>query len=226
MTLADKTEDTVGIRRTYFRHRRLPLYPGYDPNGYTVAANVAGTTNVSYNQVKFTIINWVTQCFVGNRGSIIWHYNAHTPAGPIRSLRVWRKDGTALSTATYQTGSTWSPVSVAEMNYRGVIYNTTANSGQSLTDQDTQAGMSVLAPNYSEYKMLSNDHLTRTLGSTEDGTQNDSLSVYTDRVLSPDLGDRVLTVNMYAGIGTDFNPFFFCNVPTLRVNTQRTVISS
>jgi len=197
---------------TASRHARLPLFPGWDPSGINYAVNGA-TPSIRYNFVNQIPFTWLSNCYVGNRGSIIWHYNIDSAnAVSLRSDRAQR----TLTLAAYQSVNT---VLTAEGNSQRVAdltygWGGAGSSGMSIMNQHTQTGLSVSAPMYSMYRMLNNNPDVRNFGSADDGTTDDCVTVYS--YTKPVLQNSGTTfINMYTSIGTDFSFLFFLNVPSM-----------
>jgi len=206
------TGNEFGSQR--FTFRRLPLLSGFDPNGINTANEVVDVGTAPFNYVSNNPITWISQCFVGNRGAIVWHCNIEGP-DLTSHFAVSRRPGATLTTAGYSAIVAAGTLTANQMAYRGVIHLARGSGGTALTNQRTQSGVSVHVPMYSRFKFLSNDHLSRTLGSADDATTNDCVQVdaiYTATSL-PDLTVNGLT--LYCSAGVDYHPVFFLNVPTL-----------
>ena len=86
--------------------------------------------------------------------------------------------------------------------------------GAALTAQQTQAGLSVGLPMYSNYRMYFNDWNVNTTGQASDSSNDDvfDLSYILRKEASTSFQYNSL-LSSYASIGTDFNFFYFVNVP-------------
>lgn len=192
--------------------RRLPLYPGYDPNGIHTANDTIGASTSPYNFVPWGAITWVGQCFIGVRGSVIWHANVIS-GDRSAEVAISRDPEATLSVANYATIKAASAGSNESAVSRLTVTELTSGmDGMSLTNQETQAGVSVLCPMYSRYKFLSAGADTRTLGDANDETNKDGIQCSVAYTLAS--GGAGVTA-FYMGAGTDFNLNFFLNVPTL-----------
>jgi len=195
--------------------RRLPLYPGYDPNGIHDARNNADTANVPYNFVPWNPTTWLSTCFVGNRGSIHWTANifgtsntmAYLGRGTTSNLALLASNANATFSSVLDkwiTPRTWSVDPNAGMN------------GFAITNTGTQSSLNLSAPFYSRFKFISNSVTTRTQGSSIDETTHDSIELRTVRLpTSEDTPDSKAIIHMFCSAGTDFNLIFFLNCPTL-----------
>lgn len=196
---------------------RMPLYPGYDGGGINSASSYLGPGTVPYNYVKWTPINWVTQCFVGYRGAIHWHANPYfANETPIHSFHVVRNSVNPLSSSGYSFKTTATFSNFSGLAYQNIRLRGNLSSGSSVTNPTAQPALGVSAPMYSAFKMLPSTPSERTLGTSDLGTDRDSIQFTVNYIakVTPTSGDR-LTVDYFVSIGTDFNPIFFLNVPTL-----------
>lgn len=189
--------------------RRLPLYPGYDPNGIHTANNTYAAGTSPYNYVNWIPLTWVSQCFVGNRGSVIYNVNVTVSC----TSNVVTRSRETLNLSDYRfTTSSFSPSTGSAISFTSLAVNPQGTAGFALTNGLTQTGMNVLAPMYSNVKFLANDYDTRTLGSTADGTTTDSLK-HVFMVIGS--ANTNVKADFYSSIGTDYNPVMFLNMPTL-----------
>lgn len=210
-------DSTARICLMQSKRARFPLYPGFDPNGVDVANDVIGATTSPYNFVNQHPLNWVRMCFLGSRGSVIWHFNADSPV-PVGNFMVSRSMTTRLAT-DYSNQETFNTTISNDEIVRSLscidINDTPA--GASLVNQMTQTGLSVLAPMYSRFRMQSNAASENTLGNSRDDSDFDSLEVIaTAFPVSDSKADpKYMLLFSYASAGTDYTPVFFLNVPTL-----------
>lgn len=206
---------TQNINRSTLKslNRRIPLLPGFDPNGISNAIGTFSTVAEGYNFVNWTYLTWFSQAFVGNRGSIIWHANLDTRQES-GQLSIARNNSTTLSQAGYRTMVSTGDQDRSALSRYYLNNLSTGQTGMTLTNQHTQAGVSALVPLYSQYKFLSNDHLTRTLGdSSVDNTANDGV-VFNASFINNNDTTEDYNLHLYTCAGTDYNPIFFLNVPT------------
>lgn len=215
--VATDSTNTTGDER--HRHtlirRRLPLYPGYDPNGIHQARNNADTFNVSYNFVPWNAITWFSTCFVGNRGSIHWTANIFGTSNMTGIISRGSNSVSVLnkSLANFSASTSLDPWLIPRFwnvdEYAGM-------NGFAITNTGTQSSMNLSLPLYSMYKFISNSVTKRTEGSSTDGTRSDTLFVETIRL--PDSEAKVDSksiIQLYCSAGTDYNLIFFLNCPTL-----------
>lgn len=201
-----------------FRHSLVPLYRGFDPNGINNAVpTIDPVSNLPYNFCKTIPYTWIVPCFIGYRGSHIWHYNTNffDHVGQIRAIRdpsslIDRGDYGTTNGVSVATG--WN----LSRNAANGELQLSGASGQSVTNQLTQSGVSVLYPMYSRYRFRSTDKANAVLGHDDDDSkyENALVTVQTQTAISNDR-NRYTEVSFYHSIGTDFSVQFFINVPTV-----------
>jgi len=206
----------------YINTSKFPLYYGFDPTGVDGAKGViATTTNQSFNWAFNSLYNWLAPAFVGQRGSMIKTYNCD---GPIAygSVRVYRTAPNLLT----QVGTTYTHTTPTNYSIASSFYWNNSNSGgsgQALTSQLTNAGLSVLIPNYNQYRFQSTNPSFVSAPNAADGSAYDG---YTVEVSCNDsAGPKASNCKIweYTCIGTDFNLFMFLNVPTTYLYTATPV---
>ncbi len=211
-TATGNTTSQYGVMYSVFS--RYPLCNGYDPNGISTVLGEISGLNESYNYVYNIPFNHITQCFMGMRGSMIWHINSSAPYS-VASMRI-RRDDRQLNATYYNSQITGSPASVDERlrDLFNIYYGDSGEMGQALIHQQTQTGLSILAPMYSQYKFIETDPQKRTLGFSVTDTQYDSL--HATYLIKPADGQNPFynVPEYYCSIGTDFNVIQFLNVPT------------
>jgi hypothetical protein len=196
---------------------KLPLYYGFDPNGVHSAVKLIGSGNYNFNFVHNTPFHWIAPAFIGYRGSGMWHFNVDG-INPT-SLLVTRTNQLGMVASETKTSTTAGTISNNSRFYLTRISQT--HGGMALTNQNTNAGLSVLCPNYTSYKFQSTKPGNTSLPPSTKTANNYDGAAYDSFMLSVLANDSISsnsTVNYrlqkYWGIGTDFNLFFFLNVPT------------
>lgn len=196
------------------RFTKIPPDYGYDPNGLHSAKGLVVTaSNFPFNYVFKTPMNWILPAFVAYRGSTIWTFNVDgvQPYGHVRVYRSNQSGADASeSVATFTKGTVSANASFFLQN------SDSGAAGQALTNQNTNAGISVLCPNYGKYRFQSTSLIAANHPSaTIDDAQFDEflLEVAADGVTGTT--PNGLRVWSYSSIGTDFGMHFFLNVPTL-----------
>jgi hypothetical protein len=192
---------------------RYPKTYGYDPATYNTAKGlVVPATTFPFNYSPMTPYSWVTNCFVGQRGAIMWHLVPDSP-NPLSNLRAYRQ----------VTGNPGGPQALNFVNLSGTpssISRTMAGTagGCAVTNCTTVNGLSISVPNMTNYKFQSTrpDMGTSILtgDDTNDGSNYETFMVDFVGVQNNNpLAD--VRINAYFGVGTDFTPLFFLNVPVL-----------
>jgi hypothetical protein len=200
----------TSLNKYVFTHTKYPPSYGFDSNGIHGAQQINGVgTDVNFNFTHPNVYNWLQTCFVGQRGSMIWHYcGLHDEQIPtMKACRI-----------TETTVATRAGLRVLTADILGTSYSASAKksiengaglSGQSLIHQATQAGLSVLYPQYSKFRFVSADPEYNTYGDAKDDTINEKFEL---TVINANNG-RFSGYDRYCSIGPDFNFFFFVNVP-------------
>jgi hypothetical protein len=200
---------------------RWPVPYGYDPGGLQNATGLVSGTSKPFNFTWSTPVNWILPAFVAVRGSMFWTFNVlgNSPAATaMNHIRVVRRPnvGVNASRSTYTqlnknigAGSTGTPI------MSGLRGNMNAGqSGQALTNGATNSGLTVGLPNYTKTKFQSTSPIKITTPVNLDGSAQDTsiLEVLSMPLYGPTT--RNVVVEKYVGIGTDFNVYWFLNVPT------------
>lgn len=196
----------------------LPKYPqtyGYHSGGIHGAQEVNGAgADVNFNFVNSTTYAWLAACFVAQRGSMIWHFNS-IDSKPVKSMRVRRitETKTVTTRATLRSivtdlfGGTYSASARNSLTSSGAAF-----SGISVINQHTQSGLSVLMPQYNKFRFVTANPANATYGSAVDDTINEKFVLEITVDANPTTTSNS-GFERYASIGTDFNFFFFLNVP-------------
>ncbi len=203
-----------------FRERisRWPMPYGFDPNGIHTATKLLTAGNANFNFACVTPFNYITPAYVGMRGSMQLTINLNTnqPVGHIRVYRDTSNSGNVATTAYVQSGI--GTYSGASRFYMANLPN--GASGQALTNQITNSGLTVQLPNYTRFKFQStNPGAINSLPSAT-ATDIDGYVVETSYTPGQPYTGSPTPTNVgakqwrYFGIGTDFNVHFFLNVPT------------
>lgn len=203
------------------RLSRYPYYPGSDTNGLFDCTKLAGGAG-RINYVKWHPLTWVSQCFLGCRGAINYRFNLNSKldVASFSAIRTILDTSVALGTSTYRTARVTDATHTTAY-YKPAFYDM---SGLSLTNTKTNTGLNVSFPYYSKFKFRTTSSLYSTIGSATDDTNLDWIQVNT--LLNPAADSNATSTynnigfEAYVGAGTDYNPIFFVNVPTLYVYTS------
>lgn len=207
---------TSGVFR--ISQTRFPIHYGFDPSGWNTAKGIQVTTsNFPFNFASTTPWHLLSNCFVGQRGSMIWTYNPSRGSSPILS-RISRYNYAFNTTSSGFFSGTNTNVNVVEANFWK--NGTSTGAGTSVTHTMTSNGHSVLAPSYSPFKFQSTDPQFASSPAAAgtsgyDGTVYDSLNVEYPYYTSGFINDNGI-VERYFCIGTDYTLHFFLCCPTLR----------
>ena len=195
-----------------FTMTKYPPSSGYDPNGMHTAVGLVSGLNEEYNFTTINPYTWIAACFVGQRGSMIWHFNVGHP-GHIDVLRARRITETDVVTRSALRNITTNVVSSSfSATSRGMLTRGGVGaSGLSLVNQKTQTGLSVLFPQYNKNRFVSASPTNAVFGIDEDDTENEKIEL--DIITSNKVDNTITWYERYCSIGTDFNFFYFLNVP-------------
>jgi len=210
----------AGLNQYIITLNRMPPAFGYDPAGLDYAKGVVATsTQFKFNWAQATYIQYVSQAFLGYRGSINWTINVNG-VKPVPHLRAFRDP--SLAALRYYNTTAASNAGVYRSNVDKFWWNQRKNgaAGQALTNQVTNTGLSVQVPMYNPYKYSTTDpKIQSAAGSFFD----EKASYWNTEVCVEDMigsGAKYLDIDYYCGIGTDFDVLFFLNVPTYTYMTS------
>jgi len=190
---------------------RYPLYPGYDPNGINSADGLLSLLPEPYNYVNWHPLSWFQMCFIGSRGSVNWHVSPNYEK--IYKLTIDRISDTR-TVADYNILNQHPVLSSENERLASILDNSAQGpAGVSFTNPRTQTCVSACVPYYSRFKMYSNSIETRTLGTSYDDSDLDSVYA-TGEIVSSTAG-AMQGMDIYVSGGPDFSLIFFLNCPTL-----------
>jgi hypothetical protein len=197
-----RTENTSGYNVHNFTFPRQPVFPGYQYGGFTPV----DSSTRRYNFVNWTASTWMRMCFLGERGSHRYKVNTGDEVATYDLALLRSRD--QLSTDyrfDYQIrDGQW------DSSYDWFVNHTSSGiEGMALTNQLTQAALAAEVPMYNKYRMIST--LKSNLGSTEDDTLDDGITIRTTMLNENTPKTRILDI--YTGVGVDYALFFFVNVP-------------
>jgi hypothetical protein len=210
------TTNTLTIQ-TCASSRRIK-YAGFDSNGVWTANQVIGASTANYNFMKMNVQQLVSLLFIGQRGSMTWSYNIeNTSNNPPANVSLKRYDNTITAADYKVTQFATNPTSTNVISRAYNIYTHDFNNGVALTDQRNQPSIAMNFPYYSQYNFQLINPNNATLGSGNDGTDLDnvSLQIFTQKLSV--LGTT--RVNVWGACGPDYNFFFFINAPSLYTYT-------
>jgi len=200
------------IYLTTFKLARLPLYPGFDTNGVDLATGVISSLPERYNYTNWLPTTWVGQCFVGVRGSVLYSVNANGQQDCktvicAREYGLHSNSNAASSQSFAGNGALKQSIQTSHL---------AGNSGMTMTNQVTQAGITTMLPMYANVKFIMNSPDTRSVGSSDDDSLNDAMRVQTlYQTQTSSFNDTF--VDLYCAAGTDMSFVFFINVPAVYI---------
>ena len=193
---------------------RKPRYPGFDGDGTDQATGLTSGTLHPYNWVNWHYMSFLQLCFVGVRGSINWVANTHSQIN-MNHVQIGRNTNRVLTQVGY-----YETTNALTQNSEKRLLTTAAGrpgglSGLAATNQQTQTTVHASVPMYARYKFQTNSSLYRTLGTTDDDSNEDSVTIIVVHHPSSEGDNTNSGVDLYCSAGTDFNLIFFLNVPCL-----------
>jgi len=193
----------------------FPLYYGFDVNGLDAGLKDDGTTNAAVTYALMTPLNWFTPSFLAWRGSINWTFNVDT-LNPCRHFRVYRIGGG--NTLATNKATTTTVFAGGSLTTSGDIANVLAGSpsgvsGSVLTNQLTQAGLTVQLPMYTAYKYYPTAWQSITSDTEIDTSLNRFAVEYSMQMTNVGKYGQMLWA--YCSAGTDFSLVQFQFVPVV-----------
>lgn len=203
---------------------RLPRCGGYTSTGRATVNSIVTSGPKPFEFANMIPLTWITQCFVGVRGSTNWTFNVYG-SNQIPHLRYVRDQ---TSDVGYQTSSLGNALTLSGFQFYSMcpynsnsIFMSVGNSGAALTNQRTNDGLNISHPMYNNRLM---EFVTPTLWNTPapsgSGYDSSNLNLGTLEMVSQDSSQRNV-IEAYVSSGTDYNPIFFLNVP--RVFLYKTI---
>lgn len=221
-TYTNPTSTTNPLVMMWSRFMRFPRFYGYDTTGIESAKGLVATaSNFPFNFTVNTPWHMIAPCFIAHRGSTIWNFNVDNPQY-VNHIFITRNNFTSSTVVNNLSSSVSGTTSANASWFRGIAPQTAG--GTALTTQRTNAGISVLLPNYTAFKFQStrpsNFSSPPAIGSSGDdgsGTETYFLGMFHDNTtsLAGAANSANTRVHSYYGIGTDYNLYYFLNVPTM-----------
>jgi hypothetical protein len=201
--------------------QRLPRPYGYVAGGWEKAkGTVVPASEFPFNYVRVHPAVWLQYCFIGVKGSVNWTFNTIDNNGKntvaLGSTAVCRNpeplERVPYSFSSAATNST----SQAMKNFNtGAFIERQGAQGMALTNQYTQAGLSVNIPYYSRMKFQINNPDTYYGGGGDPDDKGVDWYEYTLKRGIPTSGttDADVLIDVFVGTGPDFDFVFFINCP-------------
>lgn len=195
-----------------------PEINGYAPGGMHVATGTISGSNVRYNFVNRIPLSHISQMFIGRRGSMNWHLNLDgaPTSSEFGGLIVERSPFVPTTTTrnnivTYDSAAATS----SKFAYANVMRSNNFTSrgtgacGAAMTNQLTQAGVSINMPDYS----LTRFHIINPSTSFSNEAVGGEKFAASAVMNLTEYATAQLTG--YCSAGPDFNLLFWMNTPDL-----------
>jgi hypothetical protein len=194
---------------------KIPGLYGFDTGGINNARGLVATgSNFPINYSFMHPLGWILPAFVAYRGSTHWTFNATGNTTPIESMRVIR-----YNTPSRTNGESMQTAATGTQSANAAFFRANSfagSSAQALTNQRTNAGLTVGCPMYTNFKFQSTNPANYTVPIATDGSIRDQflLEAY---LSGTGAGPTPANFSLwcYNAIGVDFNAHWFLNVPTL-----------
>lgn len=204
------------------RLSKFPGFFGYDPGAYLTAKGLVATaSNFKFGYIQVTPWHLISQCFVAHKGSAHWNFNVEGSSAS--SVLTYTRDSYNNNSTLGLTQTYAQAAGTSSANTCFYMQNKTPTGGGSaMTNGYTQAGLNVSMPNYTHYKFQSTNPRNFTSPPAV-GTNADDGSVYEAGIMeynsNSSTGPVTISqrVHSYFSVGTDYNLFFFLNVPVVYV---------
>lgn len=214
---------------TTFTMTKYPLMPGYKTNALYTANSLIGGAASSCNYASFHPITWVQSAFIGVRGSINWTFSQYGVSDEFATHRITRRTNVSTFTATLPVvlaSVPWTATDVPDLARFAVHQIPPGAGGSSAIHQNNQGVMCVSLPNYNETKFVGTSPRYAHNPSAQPRSSGAQFDAYTVQTISdPSAGDLSFWKMIRScGIGTDYSPLFFLNVPVLFSYTNPTPV--
>lgn len=223
--LTASTWVTDGLQCCVNYFPRVPIGYGASPLGSSFA--VGSSANYPFAFVANHPINWVLNCFTGYRGAIVHHFNVERNGVDTINLETLERDdrihilesGVNARNRFTATANVGAPSSLARLsisNQLNVRRRAYGQRGLAITNCETQAGLSIVSPQYSSWRFRPAYEPVRDIFPTLDKTEFESIRLDTSfRATSVGPTSAWPIVSQYVAAGVDFNPIYFVCTPTL-----------
>jgi len=210
---ATATDGTAAYSHIFSKY---PPFYGYDTTSYVQApGTVVPGSNFGFNYVGVTPYGWFSPMYIGQRGSMIWHINTRSKI-PLGNTRVSKYSGTLTgATANKTTIDFGQPATFGKVSYSNMRSKADDWGGSSVTNQNTQTGLSALLPQYNPNRFTFVNPTYANQGQSVDNTNYELFRLQYDvqPIAHPAESFDNVTIDKYVSIGPDFTLFFWLNVP-------------
>lgn len=211
----------------YFVWPRFPTPFMAKGLAYMDSSILTGTVNgpLLTNQVATTPISYLTACFVGHRGSLVWHATAPNTSDNFLTLSRANFSHAQTSTTGAITYGGLNGTATTRGHSAVVLRSMGSGVNGMVTAANRPNGVaSAVFPMYQNMRMLPGDPIPM---------YDESKNVSPERSLRPTIGDKVcltilptpasgVTANYFVSVsaGHDFSVFGFVNVPDIYLTTK------
>jgi len=216
------TTSALYLART--AHTYYPMYRGFSSDGKDRVQSIATGASTPYNIVFNHPINWIGSCFRAYKGSLIYHYNVNSEYA-VGHVKGFRRTSGISNSNEYYGADNLSAGASSNVRTDWLRKLNSGNAGMSVSNQNTQSGISVLYPMYSGYRMRTTAKDYTTVGTSIDDTNLECASFET--LLHPASNttqNATTVVDFYVSIGTDFTLLHFLSVPSVFISGTITPI--
>jgi len=211
--------------------KRMPQPSGYVPGSFFTANKiVAASGTAPYAYVPMSHLSYVSGMYLGYRGSVNYVITPSTDTyGFLDDISASRDTGQAGVDAEsrylqfydgVQAGASVNRAS-QRLNATAIVAAANGLGGSAITSNRTNASLTINFPDYNNYNFSLVDPPSYLLGTSKDGTDQQSVQVrllYKNSVAAtPDLNTTVAT---YVGAGPDWTNLYFLCCPTLWYSTS------
>lgn len=218
-----------GLQTCVNLYPRLPWEYGYNTSAPWLAAKQLTAGNTFFGFVGQHPLNWVLNCFVGYRGSVVHHFNVEQNGAPvINHFSASRQSGSHIisgrsslngsNRVTTGSHNVDQPSNLSRSIIRtgsGTAGRNLGHRGMALTNCLTQSGMTVVLPQYTSTRFNTAYGPQRDVYPTTSFTDQNTIRVETTfRATNVDGSAAWPIIAHYVAAGVDFNPVFFACVPT------------
>lgn len=209
--------NTKDYARVTYNAPTYPPYYGYDANGMDSARNQAGTLWAGFNFIANTPYHFLAICYIGLRGSMNKRVNLITKGEVnVNHFAATRLTDTVSNPLVTEVSAVVTSSSdMARQLLRGD--DTTFAAGATITNFRIMPTLEYNVPLYNNYKFISTDPMTKTLGSSYDGSNRTHTQIQCvfNATDSNNASISDSYIEEYFCIGPDFSLIYFLDVPTL-----------
>lgn len=210
-TITPDTEITYLMRTLTMN--RLPPNCGYQTTAISVAKGLITTaTSYPFNWTSGNFINYISNAFVGNRGSVNWAANIDIGAASnTKDVRVTRAPLAATQGLSI-SGMPQNNLTFSQSSRFSMANFSTTGVGASISNPLTSGGLTWQVPMYSQVKFLSNKARSENDIAIDGFYSNWQMQWLTDGTEGKTVYHE--RVALHAGAGTDYDCLYFLHVPT------------